>query len=171
MDFDHDARMSAFFRPKDIVSILNLVFGFASIVLAYHGLSLHAAAALVAAAIADAMDGFVARRFSTPTEFGEAIDIADLVSFGAAPGFFIIVWIGTPFSYIAGFAVVTAALLRLSRFQVREGHDTGWVGVPVTVNGVLYPLLFVLDAPHSAVVTIALLFSYLNISSLHVPKP
>jgi CDP-diacylglycerol--serine O-phosphatidyltransferase len=170
--FNHDARMSAFAGPKDAVSVLNLLAGFASIVFAHEGMLLYAAGALLAAAIADALDGWVARTFFSPTEFGEAIDIADLVSFGAAPAFFLIVWLGrTTAVNIVALAVVTAALLRLARFQVREGHDEGWVGVPITVNGVLYPLLFVLDSPAVAVLAVAGIMAYLNVSALTVPKP
>lgn len=170
--FDPEARMTTFAGPKDAVSVLNLLFGFGAIVLAHEGMLLYAAGSLVAAAIADALDGYVARTFFTPTEFGEAIDIADLVSFGAAPAFLLITWLGgTTATYTVGMVVITAALLRLARFQVREDHGTGWIGVPITVNGVLYPILFLLDPPAVAVLAVAVLAAYLNISSIKVPKP
>jgi len=170
--FNHEARMTAFTGPKDAVSVLNLLSGFASIVFAHEGMLLYAAGVLLVAAIADALDGWVARTFFSPTEFGEAIDIADLVSFGAAPAFLLIVWLGRTIPVtIVALTVVTAALLRLARFQVREGAEKGWVGVPITVNGVMYPLLFVLDPPAAAVLAVATLMLYLNISAITVPKP
>ncbi len=170
--FNHEARMSTFAGPKDAVSVLNLLAGFASIVFAHEGMLLYAAGALLAAAIADALDGWVARTFFTPTEFGEAIDIADLVSFGAAPAFLLIVWLGrTTAVNIVALVVVTAALLRLARFQVRDEHEDGWVGIPITVNGVLYPVLFILDPPAVVILAVATIMSYLNISAINVPKP
>lgn len=163
------ASMTHFAKPKDLISVLNMVFGFASIIAVHQGRLSLGALCLIGAAIADGLDGFIARRFSTPTAFGEAIDIADLVSFGAATGFFVTVWMGqTMLGHLAGTAIVMSSLLRLARFQVRDGDD--FIGVPTTLNGVLYPFLFFSNPPTIAVAIVAFLVSFLNISSIRVQK-
>jgi len=72
----------------DAVTLLNAVIGFAAAVVAYTDPGL-AARLILLAAIADALDGIVAR-FVGNTEVGPLLDsITDVVSFGATPALFV----------------------------------------------------------------------------------
>lgn len=166
-----DAAIHRFAGGKDLVTLANVVFGFAAIVFTYQHAFLYAAAALVAAVVADAADGWVARTFFEPNTFGKRMDFADLVSFGAAPAFLIVIWLGvTPLTFTVAAALVSGGLLRLARFQTREETGTGFVGVPITVNGVLFPGLVLIDAPASVVIAAAVFMTVLMVSSLKLPK-
>lgn len=168
--YAHDSGMTTFFHPKDAVSALNAVFGFAAIALVYQGSIATAAVAMLAAVVADAADGYVARTFFEPTEFGKRMDIADLISFGVAPAFFLLVVAGESLvTYVAAFALVVGALLRLARFQT--GPDTdGFAGVPITVNGVLFPALFFAGASGTVLVGTAFVMAVLMVSAFKLPK-
>jgi len=72
----------------DAVTLLNAVIGFAAAVVAYTDPGL-AARLILLAAIADALDGIIAR-FVGNTEIGPLLDsITDVVSFGATPALFV----------------------------------------------------------------------------------
>lgn len=72
----------------DAVTLVNAVLGFAAAVVAYSDPTL-AARLILLAAIADALDGIVAR-FAGNTEVGPLLDsITDVVSFGATPALFV----------------------------------------------------------------------------------
>ncbi|ACV48502.1 MULTISPECIES: protein sorting system archaetidylserine synthase [Halomicrobium] len=72
----------------DTVTLVNAVIGFAAAVVAYSDPAL-AARLILLAAIADALDGIVAR-FAGNTEVGPLLDsITDVVSFGATPALFV----------------------------------------------------------------------------------
>lgn len=72
----------------DTVTLLNAIVGFAAAVVAYTDPSL-AARLILLAAIADALDGIIAR-FAGNTEVGPLLDsITDVVSFGATPALFV----------------------------------------------------------------------------------
>jgi CDP-diacylglycerol--serine O-phosphatidyltransferase len=69
--------------------------------------------------------------------------MSDLVSFGVAPA---LLYYSISSPGILGIAVslffVACGMLRLARYNISEG--AGFEGVPITVNGVLFPLLFLL---------------------------
>lgn len=70
------------------MTLVNAVLGFAAAVVAYSDPTL-AARLILLAAIADALDGIVAR-FAGNTEVGPLLDsITDVVSFGATPALFV----------------------------------------------------------------------------------
>ena len=76
--------------------------------------------------------------------FGKQIDsMADLVSFGVAPMllFFSLKTPGILISILLLFFIV-CGMLRLARYNISEGP--GFEGVPITVNGVLFPILFLI---------------------------
>jgi CDP-diacylglycerol---serine O-phosphatidyltransferase len=104
----------------------NLFFGVWAIVSAARGEFERAAWLIVIAGIADTLDGRVARITRTGSRFGEELDsLVDAISFGVAPAliiYFLFLADGT-WSWIAGFFYVSAAVVRLARFNVEQaGH-------------------------------------------------
>jgi CDP-diacylglycerol--serine O-phosphatidyltransferase len=79
---------------------------------------------IIFSAIFDFVDGKMARLFRTSSKLGPHIDsLADVVSFGVAPAFFVynfVVFQGGRFSpfYLLPFVYLSAVVMRLARFNV-----------------------------------------------------
>ena len=89
----------------------------------------NAVAAIVFAMIFDLLDGRAARMLGADTRFGAQLDsLADLVSFGIAPGVIMYVWslsrMGTA-GWIASLIFCACSAIRLARFNVQSVRDEG----------------------------------------------
>ena len=108
------------------LTIGNLFFGVWAIVSAARGQFDRAAWLIIIAAIADTLDGRVARITKTGSKFGEELDsLVDAISFGLAPALIMyhMFLIEGTWSWIAAFFYVTCAVVRLARFNVEQaGH-------------------------------------------------
>ena len=83
-----------YINPANLLTAANLLLGFISIVLSLSGKIHFAAFALIVAMLFDFLDGFVARLMKTEGELGKQLDsLADIVSFGVAPGIILFVMI------------------------------------------------------------------------------
>lgn len=98
----------------------------------------HAAYAILAAAICDALDGSVARLTHTQSSFGVQLDsLCDLVSFGVAPAVLIYNFALHDFTrlgFCISFIYVACGALRLARFNVQSslGKTSGnFTGIPI----------------------------------------
>jgi CDP-diacylglycerol--serine O-phosphatidyltransferase len=89
---------------------------------------------ILLAALADGMDGYLARRLGS-SPLGASLDsLADLVSFGIAPAFIAVQSIGlTPFTCASGTFYLLCGTLRLARFNVSEKNDKSFEGLPIPV--------------------------------------
>ena len=101
----------------------NLVSGFLSMIYAHNGQYAPAALVILLAAGLDCLDGKVARLTGSASAFGVEYDsLADLLSFGMAPGWLLYTWALrslSPFGWLAAFAFVICGALRLARFNVQ----------------------------------------------------
>jgi CDP-diacylglycerol--serine O-phosphatidyltransferase len=127
--------------PADVVTVANATLGFVAVVAATRSPTL-AARLLLLAAIADALDGIVARRFgSTPA--GEFLDgLADVASFGVAPALLVAVaaleaWGTGPRALLAGVGVpalfVGMAVVRLGLYTAYDRDVEETEGVQTTL--------------------------------------
>ena len=114
----------------------NLFCGWASIVYAMRGDFATAAPLIGIAMILDTLDGRIARVTGAASDFGGEFDsLADVVSFGVAPAILMFSWglesLGR-LGWAAGFLYVTAAAIRLARFNIQaKGSDRRYfVGLP-----------------------------------------
>ena len=107
-----------------------LFAGFYSIVFAYNGNYANAGAAIIVAMVLDGFDGRVARMTNTTTAFGAEYDsMADMISFGMAPGFLMYSWSLSSLSqahygqlsWVIAFVYTACCALRLARFNVAVG--------------------------------------------------
>ena len=93
------------------------------------------------AAIVDFLDGFLARLLKADSEMGKQLDsLADVVSFGVAPGLILFQLLRISFAsqpdglevsmiYLApSFLVPAAAAYRLARFNITPGNTLGFSG-------------------------------------------
>lgn len=107
------------------------------------------------AAVVDFLDGFVARLFNASSEMGKQLDsLADLVSFGVAPGLIIYQFLRLSFAQQEGgldisllwllpaFVLPGAAAWRLARFNLDTSQSFSFKGMPVPAVG-----LFVASLP------------------------
>jgi len=101
----------------------NLACGFLSMIAAHNGQYTHAALVILLAAGLDCLDGKVARLTGSSSAFGVEYDsLADLLSFGMAPGWLLYTWALrslSPFGWLAAFAFVICGALRLARFNIQ----------------------------------------------------
>ncbi len=142
------------------------------------------------AAVVDFLDGFVARLFKATSELGKQLDsLADVVSFGVAPGIILyqllrisfakeengldvsIIWI------IPALIIPCAAAYRLAKFNLDTRQTFHFIGVPTPAVGLLiasFPLIifyndfnvnqFILNK--WVLYTIIVVLSYLMVSEL-----
>lgn len=118
----------------NLMTLTSMFFGFYSIAASFNSEYTTAAWTILAASVFDVLDGWVARITHTATRFGIEIDsLADVISFGVAPGILVYSWALRSFGRIGwtgAFFLVACAALRLARFNVQMGstekkHFTG----------------------------------------------
>ena len=106
----------------NLITTLNMFFGWFSIIRTLNGEFTIAAFAIVAAALFDLLDGRVARMTNTESPFGAQYDsLCDLVSFGLAPALLLFHWSLSPYGrigWLVCFFYTACGALRLARFNV-----------------------------------------------------
>lgn len=129
-------RRGIYILPNMFTS-LNFFCGFYSIVSSINGNFNSAAVAIIMAAVFDGMDGKIARATKTTSKFGLEYDsLADLVSFGLAPGLMVYLWALKPFGkigWLAAFLFAICGALRLARFNTQVGTTSSdyFTGLPI----------------------------------------
>ena len=135
-----------------LITILNGICGFASIVFAGKGMFAMAGYMLLLAMIADMLDGRVARMSKSTSSFGGQLDsLCDMVSFAVAPAFLMLKVLDIKlvylsqlssasanflerFIWLAAAAYISCAAIRLARFNVENEEDESthmsFVGLP-----------------------------------------
>ncbi len=111
--------------------------GYACVVYAMRGEYETAAPFIGFAIVLDMLDGRIARLTGAASEFGVEFDsLADVISFGIAPAILSFAWGLSPLGrlgWAAGFLFVTAAAMRLARFNIQSaggGDKRYFVGMP-----------------------------------------
>lgn len=134
-------------KVADFFTIGNLIFGMLSIYYAISALFQYALVFLLVAMTFDFLDGKVARISKKVTDqgrhFGKELDsLSDVVSFGVAPAVLgYTLGLQSWWEILVLLFFTTAGMLRLSRFNITESHGH-FEGLPITVNGFLFPVLF-----------------------------
>ncbi len=120
----------------------NMFCGYACIIYAMRGDFETAAPFIGFAFVLDMLDGRIARLTGTASDFGLELDsLADVISFGVAPAILSYAWglqsLGR-LGYATGFLYVSAAALRLARFNIQSaagGDKAYFVGMPSPAAG------------------------------------
>ena len=128
-------RRGAYLLPS-LFTMGNMVSGFYAIILGLDHNFDRAILFIVLAAALDSVDGRIARMTGTESEFGKEYDsLADVITFGAAPGMLAFLWGLRDFNpdawLLSAFFMVCTAT-RLARFNVQTRVvDSRWfVGLP-----------------------------------------
>jgi CDP-diacylglycerol--serine O-phosphatidyltransferase len=128
-------RRGVYLLPS-LMTLGNLFCGYACVIYAMRGEYAVAAPFVGIAMVLDTLDGRIARLTGTTSEFGVQFDsMADIISFGIAPAILTFSWGLTAlgnWGWAAGFVYVTAAAMRLARFNIQAGSvdKRYFVGMP-----------------------------------------
>lgn len=132
------------------------------------------------AAIFDFFDGFAARLVKVSSELGKQLDsLADMVSFGALPGFFIYSLLATetknelvPF---LGILIIVFSALRLAKFNIDTRQSEVFIGLPTPANAIFITSLVYLNEMNlfsswlltlPSLITITIVFSLLLVAEI-----
>lgn len=158
----------------------SLFAGFYSIVATLNGNFNHAAWAIVISMLCDGADGRIARLTSSTSRFGVEYDsLADLVSFGVAPGILAYEWALKPYGnwgWSAAFLFVVCGALRLARFNVQIDtiESVTFNGLPIPASAglvastvlLLYKFGYSGPTRHVAILLVIFLLAFLMVSNV-----
>lgn len=132
----------------NFITSLNLASGFIAILFIARGDILTGSWLIMAAMIFDFLDGLSARLLKSYSELGKELDsLADVISFGVAPGFIISQLISASLPITSGdiglfiIAMIipsvmpVCAALRLAKFNIDTSQTTSFKGLPTPANG------------------------------------
>jgi len=162
-------------KIADYFTLGNFISGILAIIFAINMEFTISAILILLAVVFDFLDGRIARKLKQTNELGKQLDsFSDLVSFGLAPAIF---------GYQQGLNSLVAiiiliffslcGMLRLARFNITK--IKGFEGVPITTNGIVFPLvyfifLFAGKSFNDYILIIYLLMGLLMISRIRIKK-
>lgn len=137
---------------------MNLLLGCISILFATEGDPQSAAICIGIAAVIDFFDGFAARALKAHSAIGKDLDsLADMVSFGVAPGFIFYgmshICFGDGFciNKYTPFLIPVFSGIRLAKFNNDPRQSDSFIGVPTPANALLiasFPFIAANDTWH-----------------------
>ncbi|MFM7388433.1 MAG: CDP-alcohol phosphatidyltransferase family protein [Bacteroidota bacterium] len=156
------------FNLPNFLTASNLICGVLSIILAFFGRLEISALLIICAMIFDFFDGFVARKLGISSPLGKDLDsLADMVSFGLAPGILMFITIelrlngnlGATYMKFHDFQLYEAkdwlcfcalsipffSLFRLAKFNNDTRQSDRFIGIPTPTNTLFFlffPLLY-----------------------------
>jgi CDP-diacylglycerol--serine O-phosphatidyltransferase len=165
-----EIRFTKIVKLPDFLTLLNILMGFAAILFTINNRYDLAIIAFLLAVLFDYLDGKVARWIKREGEFGKQLDsLADTISFGLAPAIFGFSLIQTNFALIVFALFIFAGVLRLARYNIMD-FSGEFAGMPITVNGVLIPIVYIIGVPTRFYPYIYLLLAILMVSPLKFKK-
>ncbi|MDW7732039.1 MAG: archaetidylserine synthase [Methanolobus sp.] len=127
-------------KLADLVTLFNSLCGLLAVILVQDGFSYLAPTLILAAAVADGIDGYLSRLFSG-SEIGANLDsLADVISFGLAPVAIVYSFAGDEASYLLLAALCFyffCGILRLARFNTSHQGLPSFKGLPITAGGII----------------------------------
>lgn len=158
----------------NILTFLNLSFGVLSIIEVIKENYFWAAMLIVGAAIVDRYDGRVARLLKVSSDIGKELDsLADIVSFGVAPGILMLFRYGLN-NYIIGIGTMLFYIIcgcyRLAKYNISEFEGV-FTGIPITVCGCALAIISLININNMFIPMGFLIFcGYLMICKLKLKK-
>ena len=160
-------------KIADYATLMNLVCGSVVIYFAFKGYLLYASIAILLGVFFDFIDGKIARFTKQESDLGAELDsFSDLVTFGLAPAFLMInLYPSNNYILVFSFLLPICGAMRLARFNINRKILPGYfIGVPITVNGIIFPIVY-FASPYSLIaLVLIILMSSLMISSVKIKK-
>jgi len=125
----------------------------------------------------DLFDGLVARKLRSSALGAELDNLADLISFGIAPAYFVVVWGmvsgGGHQQVAAGIAIMVllAVVLRLARFSCTTMRPGVFQGMPCPMGALTVISIVLLNPPFVPAVIGIVAVAALMVSRVEYPKP
>lgn len=133
------------------ITCMNLIAGCVAIILSFkgdepwHGMMAYNWAFLFIgiAAVADFLDGFMARMLRAYSAVGKELDsLCDLVSFGVAPAMILFNAVetcgGAEWVAWCSLLIPAAGAFRLAKFNVDDRQSTSFIGIPIPANAIFW---------------------------------
>jgi CDP-diacylglycerol--serine O-phosphatidyltransferase len=191
---DDDMPLSTRLSIADTLTLANATCGFLAVyftttgVLVPHlmgedagGIARHSAATAVIlmllASVFDLFDGLVARKLRSSAMGAELDNLSDLISFGLAPAYFVLVYgmvaddAHQRVSTVAAVAVVLAVVLRLARFSCVTVRDGVFQGMPSPFGALTVISVVLLELPFVPTLLAIVGVAWLMVSRVEYPKP
>jgi len=163
-------KIASFIKFSDLFTLVNVIFGLAAIFFILKENYYFAVISLFLAVIADYLDGKIARKFKQQNTFGKELDsLADTISFGVVPAIFGFSLIQTPLAIVAFIFFLFCGILRLARYNIMHIRE-GFEGMPITLNGIIIPAIFLFNVPIDFYPYIYLILGILMVSSIRFRK-
>ncbi len=145
------------------------------------GMARHSAATAVIlmllASVFDLFDGLVARKLRSSAMGAELDNLSDLISFGLAPAYFVVVWgmvaddAHQRVSAVAAVVVLLAVVLRLARFSCVQLRDGIFQGMPSPFGALTVVSIVLLELPFVPTLLAIVGVAWLMVSRVEYPKP
>ncbi|UXM84639.1 CDP-diacylglycerol--serine O-phosphatidyltransferase [Methanococcus aeolicus] len=118
---------------SDYVTAINIILGLCAII--FHDFRF-----IYASIVFDALDGFVARKTNTVSDFGAELDsICDVVSFGVAPAYLLYYYFNSPYALVASLIFLVCGAFRLARFGVLDVKY--FIGLPIPAGALILAII------------------------------
>jgi archaetidylserine synthase len=167
----------------DVMTLLNAVLGVVAMTAAVLGEVMLVAQLILLAAVADGLDGIIARKYGG-TEVGPYLDsMADIVSFGTAPALFVFIaaqdgWgnlIEDPELFVVAAGVaslfVVFSLVRTGLYTVYVGEDERRPGIQNTLGASILAAAYLAGVTMvPAVLASSVILSVLMVAPIPYPK-
>jgi CDP-diacylglycerol--serine O-phosphatidyltransferase len=145
------------------------------------GMARHSAATAVilmlCAAVFDLCDGLVARKLRSSPMGAELDNLSDLISFGLAPAYFVLVYgmvaddAHQRVAAVGAIVVLLAVVLRLARFSCVTMKDGMFQGMPSPFGALTVVSIVLLELPFAATLMAIAGIAWLMVSRVEYPKP
>lgn len=157
-------------KAADYITMLGMFSGLISIFLSSQGDFALASMFIILAVVFDFLDGRIARYLKQESKFGENLDsLSDLTSFGLAPAMLVLFIFDNLILDIFLLFFVFAGAFRLARFN-QQSNKKIFYGMPITVNGLIFPLLVFAGAREMIFLIIIILSSIMMVSKIKIRK-
>ncbi len=157
---------------SDYITLINIILGMCAII--FHDFRF-----IYLSIVFDALDGYVARKTNTVSDFGAELDsICDVVSFGVAPAYLMYYYFNGTFSLMASLIFLICGALRLARFGILDVRY--FIGLPIPAGALIlviscefflnYKLIEYNLASFIVIPALTIIFGLLMISDIEYPK-
>jgi CDP-diacylglycerol--serine O-phosphatidyltransferase len=157
----------------DLITLLNALCGFGAIVAIQYGMVQLSCTLILLAAIADGLDGSMARYIGGSDIGGSLDSLADVISFGVAPAIIITTYISEFVTFVAVCFYLICGILRLARFNISKPDSAFFKGLPITAGGITVAAIILVDEGHLQSIAVAagcIILGMLMVSSIPYMK-
>ena len=162
----------------DVISLTNAIFGFLAILMIFSHEMRLAFSFILLALLADGLDGIIARK-TRKGELGEYLEaMADMISLGLAPAFFVY---NTYHSVVSDhlyyhillvvvlIIFLSLGIIRLASFHIIK-EETFFVGLPASASTIFILILSFLSIEFMYILPFIVIVSIVMVSPIRFPK-